>query len=154
MRAGLCIGVLEPHISALCFFSDAAAAVPCRLYHTVPQLSSSLLCSHGTAAVAQQVWTTRPYLRVLTKHMRVCAVRAMIRERVCRCVHLRAGTPHFSFAFLFSLLYCCRIMSGSHRAPTCQVIYFVAATAHSKLVWATSMRSIAYACVICACRDT
>ena len=38
MRAGQCVGVLEPDISAFCFDPLAvAAAVSCRLHHTVPQ---------------------------------------------------------------------------------------------------------------------
>ena len=36
MRAGQCVGVLEPDISAFCFDPLAvAAAVSCRLHHTV-----------------------------------------------------------------------------------------------------------------------
>ena len=56
VRAGLCIGVLEPHIFGFLFFFAllaAAVAVSC-LYRTVPQTLNLLCGSQRSTAVAQQ----------------------------------------------------------------------------------------------------
>ena len=74
----LCAGTPHLFVSAYDFFcllcfTAAAAAVSCRLYHTVPKVLE--LSSHS-----KFVWTAS--MRVLALHMRVCDVCAMICKHV------------------------------------------------------------------------
>ena len=84
--------------------------------------------------------------------MPVCAVCAMIRVRVCRCVRVCVFVCwNLTFQPLGSFCVSCRLY---HTVP--QALYFAAHTvqqqSHSKVVWNTTYYAcvdIAYACVLC-----
>ena len=140
----VCVCVLEPHVTAFVFIALlAAAAVSCRLYHTIPQtlkLSTLWQQWYNSSRTASLCDLYLPYVCAV-KHVRVY-------YGVCGSLICVLEPTSQLLAFLFSLLLAavaasCRIICVSHT---------VQQQSHSKFVWTSSTRLlIAYICMCVVC---
>ena len=121
MRAGLCIGVLESHISAFFFFRAvlaAAAAVSCRRCHAGRQAHKPFTLWRPRQNSSRSASLCGPLLCVCWHRISVCDV----------CV------PWFiSMWHVFATTYCCDVQSKSqHRThmlnrSSCWLLLFISA---------------------------
>ena len=158
MRAGLCIGVLEPHISASVFPLLAAAAVSC-LYHTVPQapkLSILWQPRYSSSRTASLCGSRLSMCVDITYACVLCVI--LVRVYVCAglWIYLCADTPHFSFLF-----YCvCLLQLPYHVCitPCLMLSSSLLCGNHvtTAVVQQVCVDHFCYACLhcICVCYDT
>ena len=161
-----------PHSSFSGFFLlsllAASAAVPCLLFHTVPQafeLSPLWQPRYNRSRTASLCGPLVTYCACVDiAYACVCCVchgHVYSYVRVCALICVLA--PQFSAVFfvLFALLAvcccCCRIMpSVYHRASSSRALYFVAATVQQqsrrKFVWIACVRVLALHMRVCDVR--